>query len=66
MSLFCGTTPLVTAWLVGTYRRPAGAAYYLMGGGDRVVTMLFVKETAGLPLRGSPRQWAATGKPLRC
>jgi MHS family proline/betaine transporter-like MFS transporter len=55
VSLFGGTTPLVTAWLVERTGDPLVPAYYLMGaaviGG---ITMLFVRETAGMPLRGSP------------
>jgi len=55
VSLFGGTTPLVTAWLVERTGDPMVPAYYLMGAAViGVVTMLFVRETAGLPLRGSP------------
>ncbi|MCF3496756.1 proline/glycine betaine transporter ProP [Stenotrophomonas maltophilia] len=55
VSLFGGTTPLVTAWLVERTGDPLVPAYYLMGAAViGLVTMLFVKETAGLPLRGSP------------
>jgi MHS family proline/betaine transporter-like MFS transporter len=55
VSLFGGTTPLVTAWLVERSGDPLVPAYYLMGAAViGVVTMLFVTETAGLPLRGSP------------
>ena len=53
VSLFGGTTPLVTAWLVERTGDPLVPAYYLMGAAViGLVTMLFVKETAGLPLRG--------------
>ena len=55
VSLVGGTTPLVTAWLVERTGDPLVPAYYLMGAAViGLVTMLFVKETAGLPLRGSP------------
>ncbi|KAF1006121.1 MAG: Proline/betaine transporter [Luteibacter sp.] len=55
VSLFGGTTPLVTAWLVERSGDPLVPAYYLMGAAViGVITMLFVTETAGLPLRGSP------------
>ncbi|NJC32337.1 glycine betaine/L-proline transporter ProP [Xanthomonas sp. WHRI 6108] len=55
VSLFGGTTPLVTAWLVERSGDPLVPAYYLMGAAAiGLVTMLFVRETAGLPLRGSP------------
>ena len=55
VSLFGGTTPLVTAWLVEHTGNAMVPAYYLMGAGViGIITMLFVTETAGLPLRGSP------------
>jgi len=55
VSLFGGTTPLVTAWLVERTGDPLVPAYYLMGAAVvGIITMLFVTETAGLPLRGSP------------
>ncbi|EQB19200.1 MAG: proline/glycine betaine transporter ProP [Novosphingobium lindaniclasticum] len=55
VSLFGGTTPLVTAWLVGKTGDPLVPAYYLMGAAAiGIVTMLTVRETAGMPLRGSP------------
>lgn len=55
VSLFGGTTPLVTAWLVERTGDPLVPAYYLMGAAVvGAITMLFVTETAGLPLRGSP------------
>ncbi|KAF1016937.1 MAG: Glycine betaine/proline/ectoine acid transporter OusA [Stenotrophomonas maltophilia] len=55
VSLFGGTTPLVTAWLVERTGDPLVPAYYLMGAAViGLLTMMFVKETAGLPLRGSP------------
>jgi MFS transporter, MHS family, proline/betaine transporter len=55
VSLFGGTTPLVTAWLVRHSGDPLVPAYYLMAAGAiGIVTMLSVRETAGLPLRGSP------------
>lgn len=55
VSLFGGTTPLVTAWLVQQTGDPLVPAYYLMGAAAiGIVTMLTVRETAGMPLRGSP------------
>ena len=55
VSLFGGTTPLVTAWLVSQTGDPLVPAYYLMGAAAiGIVTMWNVRETAGLPLRGSP------------
>ncbi|KAB7762793.1 glycine betaine/L-proline transporter ProP [Xanthomonas sp. LMG 12461] len=55
VSLFGGTTPLVTAWLVERTGDPLVPAYYLMGAAVvGIATMVFVRETAGLPLRGSP------------
>lgn len=72
VSLFGGTTPLVTAWLVERTGDPLVPAYYLMGAAViGLVTMLFVKETAGLPLRGSPpavgsRQGSCRAAEERC
>ncbi len=44
VSLFGGTTPLVTAWLVERTGDPLVPAYYLMGAAViGLVTMLFVK-----------------------
>lgn len=61
VSLFGGTTPLVTAWLVERSGDPLVPAYYLMGAAAiGLVTMLFVRETAGLPLR------VAAGGGQRC
>lgn len=55
VSLFGGTTPLVTAWLVQATGDPLVPAYYLMAAAAiGIATMLTVRETAGLPLRGSP------------
>ncbi|WP_068088469.1 glycine betaine/L-proline transporter ProP [Novosphingobium rosa] len=55
VTLFGGTTPLVTAWLVERTGDPMMPAYYMMGAAlIGLVTMLTVRETAGLPLRGSP------------
>jgi MHS family proline/betaine transporter-like MFS transporter len=55
VSLFGGTTPLVAAWLVERTGDPMVPAYYLMAAaGIGLATMLFVRETANLPLRGSP------------
>ncbi|MPS70040.1 MAG: glycine betaine/L-proline transporter ProP [Novosphingobium sp.] len=55
VSLFGGTTPLVTAWLVERTGDPLVPAYYLMAAATiGIATMLLVRETAGMPLRGSP------------
>ncbi|MDN7352061.1 glycine betaine/L-proline transporter ProP [Acetobacter senegalensis] len=55
VSLFGGTTPLVTAWLVRTTGDLMMPAYYLMGAAIiGILTMLTVRETARMPLRGSP------------
>ncbi|MFT9315854.1 MAG: glycine betaine/L-proline transporter ProP [Acetobacter orientalis] len=55
VSLFGGTTPLITAWLVKSTGNMLMPAYYLMGAAFiGIITMLSVKETARLPLRGSP------------
>lgn len=55
VSLFGGTTPLITAWLVEKTKMPYIPAWYLMGAAFiGVLTMLTVRETARLPLRGSP------------
>ncbi|GBQ24586.1 alpha-ketoglutarate/sugar transporter [Acetobacter estunensis NRIC 0472] len=55
VSLFGGTTPLVTAWLVKTTGQLDMPAWYLMAAAVvGAVTMLTVKETARMPLRGSP------------
>lgn len=55
VSLFGGTTPLVTAWLVEKTNDPLVPAYYLMAAAViGILTTLTVRETAGLPLRGSP------------
>ncbi|MFF7705989.1 glycine betaine/L-proline transporter ProP [Pseudomonas sp. NPDC007930] len=55
VSLFGGTTPLISAWLVEKTGNPMVPAYYLMGAAlIGILTMLTVRETAGKPLRGSP------------
>lgn len=74
VSLFGGTTPLLTAWLVERTGDPLVPAYYLMAAAVvGMVTMAFVTETAGLPLRGSPpavadhaeaREWLEGDAPL--
>lgn len=74
VSLFGGTTPLITAWLVHKTGDHLVPAYYLMAAAAiGVITMLFVRETAGMPLRGSPpavessdeaRAWLAGDQPL--
>ncbi|WP_203412806.1 glycine betaine/L-proline transporter ProP [Entomobacter blattae] len=55
ISIFGGTTPLLTSWLVKTTGDTLVPAYYLMGAGlVGLITVCFIKETAGKPLRGSP------------
>lgn len=55
VSLFGGTTPLVVQWLVQSTGNLLMPAYYLMlAAVIGLLTMLSVRETAGLPLRGSP------------
>ncbi|GAB6853557.1 glycine betaine/L-proline transporter ProP [Asaia astilbis] len=55
VSLFGGTTPLVMAWLVKKTAYLDMPAWYLMGAAAiGILTMMTVRETAGMPLRGSP------------
>jgi MHS family proline/betaine transporter-like MFS transporter len=54
VSLFGGTTPLVTAWLIKVTGNKMVPAYYIMAAClIGIVTMFFVKETTGKALRGS-------------
>jgi len=54
VSLFGGTTPLVTAWLVDTTHNVMMPAYYMMGAGViGLITVLTLRETARKPLSGS-------------
>jgi len=54
VSLFGGTTPLVTTWLVESTGNLLMPAYYLMGAGViGVITVFTLRETARKPLRGS-------------
>lgn len=54
VSLFGGTTPLITAWLVDTTKNTMMPAYYMMGAGIiGLLTILTVRETARQPLTGS-------------
>ncbi|RQS71230.1 proline/glycine betaine transporter ProP [Burkholderia sp. Bp8963] len=54
VSLFGGTTPLVTAWLVDVTGNLMMPAYYLMGASViGIVSVLALRETAGKPLPGS-------------
>ncbi|QCT21660.1 glycine betaine/L-proline transporter ProP [Jejubacter calystegiae] len=54
VSLFGGTTPLVTAWLVDTTQNVMMPAYYMMGAGViGLITVLTLRETAQKPLSGS-------------
>ncbi|SAL62246.1 general substrate transporter [Caballeronia terrestris] len=55
VSLFGGTTPLVTAWLVDATGNLMMPAYYLMGASViGIVSVLALHETARKPLKGSP------------
>ncbi|MFK0177320.1 glycine betaine/L-proline transporter ProP [Streptomyces xanthochromogenes] len=54
VSLFGGTTPLVASALVNATGNELVPAYYLMVAGViGVISALFLRETAGKPLRGS-------------
>jgi len=54
VSLFGGTTPLITAWLVDTTHNTMMPAYYMMGAGViGLLTVLTLSETARKPLKGS-------------
>jgi len=55
VSLFGGTTPLVTAWLVSSTGNLMMPAYYLMGASViGIISVLALHETARQPLEGSP------------
>ncbi|KAF1024851.1 MAG: Proline/betaine transporter [Burkholderia plantarii] len=55
VSLFGGTTPLVTAWLVERSGNLMMPAYYLMGAAViGAISVLALRETARQPLKGSP------------
>ncbi|PRH13212.1 glycine betaine/L-proline transporter ProP [Burkholderia gladioli] len=54
VSLFGGTTPLVTAWLVDRTGNLMMPAYYLMGAAViGAISVLSLRETARQPLKGS-------------
>jgi len=54
VSLFGGTTPLITSWLVSETGNVLVPAYYLMGAAlIGAITVLTLKETARKPLIGS-------------
>lgn len=54
VSLFGGTTPLLTAWLVDKTHNLMVPAYYLMAAGViGLITVFTLRETARKPLRGS-------------
>jgi MHS family proline/betaine transporter-like MFS transporter len=54
VSLFGGTTPLMTAWLVEKSQNLLMPAYYLMGAAViGLITVFFMRETARKPLHGS-------------
>ncbi len=55
VSLFGGTTPLVTAWLVDRTGNLMMPAYYLMAAAViGAISVLSLRETARQPLKGSP------------
>ena len=55
VSLFGGTTPLMTAWLVDATGNLMMPAYYMMGAAViGIVSVLALAETARQPLKGSP------------
>ena len=55
VSLFGGTTPLVTAWLVDVTQNLMMPAYYMMGAAViGIVSVVALAETARQPLKGSP------------
>lgn len=54
VSIFGGTTPLVTAWLIETTQNLMMPAIYMMGAAAiGFITILMTHETANRPLRGS-------------
>jgi MFS transporter, MHS family, proline/betaine transporter len=54
VSLFGGTTPLLTAWLVDVSHDLLMPGYYLMGAGViGLITVYTLRETARKPLKGS-------------
>ena len=54
VSLFCGTTPFITQWLIEETNNFMMPAYYLMVvGAIGFVAIYFAKETANKPLRGA-------------
>jgi MHS family proline/betaine transporter-like MFS transporter len=55
VSLFGGTTPLMTAWLVDVTHNLMMPAYYMMGAAViGIVSVVALAETARKPLKGSP------------
>ncbi len=66
VSLFGGTTPLVTAWLVGRTGDLMMPAYYLMGAAViGAVSVLAARESAGRPLPGSAPSVATQAEAAR-
>lgn len=55
-SIFGGTAPLLISWLISTTANQLMPAYYLIFASliGIVVVTLFLKNTSGKPLRGSP------------
>jgi MHS family proline/betaine transporter-like MFS transporter len=54
VSLFGGTTPLITAWLVDSTHNNLMPAYYMIGAGIiGLLTVITLSETARKPLKGS-------------
>ena len=68
VSLFGGTTPLVTAWLVDTTGNLMMPAYYLMGASlIGIVSVLALHETAKQAADGlAARAWRRAPKRMRC
>ncbi|QKJ86741.1 Proline/betaine transporter [Paramixta manurensis] len=66
VSLFGGTTPLVTAWLVEKSHNLLMPAYYLIGASViGLITVFFMRETARKPLHGSAPAVASEAEAVR-
>ncbi|MFO2550971.1 MFS transporter [Alicyclobacillus cycloheptanicus] len=63
-SLFGGTAPLVVAWLIGLTGNRLVPAYYMIFSCviGLIIMSIFVKNTSGKPLRGSPPAVADEGE----
>jgi hypothetical protein len=61
-SIFGGTAPMVTDWLIGRTGSTLVPAYYMMGAcAVGAVALVFVTETVGCSLRGRGIPGAGTG-----